>query len=67
MAEVSVAEVNKRLENLLRAARSLGCTIPDPFMVLSFLSLPVIPELKITDKGLVDVNKFKIVPLFGED
>jgi len=67
MAEVSVAEVNKRLENLLRAARSLGCRIPDPFMVLSFLSLPVIPELKITDKGLVDVNKFKIVPVFGED
>jgi adenine deaminase len=67
MAEVSVAEVNKRLENLLRAARSLGCRIPDPFMVLSFLSLPVIPELKITDKGLVDVNQFKIVPLFGEN
>ena len=67
MAEVSVAKVNKRLENLLRAARSLGCRIPDPFMVLSFLSLPVIPELKITDKGLVDVNKFKIVPVFGED
>jgi len=66
MAEVSVAEVNKRLENLLRAARSLGCRIPDPFMVLSFLSLPVIPELKITDKGLVDVNKFKIVPVFGQ-
>ena len=67
MAEVSVAEVNKRLENLLRAARSLGCRIPDPFMVLSFLSLPVIPELKITDKGLVDVNKFKIVPVFGKE
>jgi adenine deaminase len=67
MAEVSVAEINKRLQNLLRAARSLGCRIPDPFMVLSFLSLPVIPELKITDKGLVDVNKFKIVPVFGED
>ena len=67
MAEVSVAEVNKRLENLLRAARSLGCKIPDPFMVLSFLSLPVIPELKITDKGLVDVNQFKIVPVFGEE
>jgi adenine deaminase len=67
MAKVSVAEVNKQLENLLRAARSLGCKIPDPFMVLSFLSLPVIPELKITDKGLVDVNQFKIVPLFGKE
>jgi adenine deaminase len=35
-------------------------------MTLSFMSLPVIPELKITDKGLVDVNQFKIVPVFGE-
>ena len=35
-------------------------------MILSFLALPVIPELKLTDKGLVDVNQFKIVPLFGE-
>jgi adenine deaminase len=33
-------------------------------MTLSFLALPVIPELKITDKGLVDVNQFKVVPLF---
>ena len=67
MAELSVHEVNRRLEDLLRAAKSLGCKLPDPFMTLSFLSLPVIPELKITDKGLVDVNQFKIVPLFGED
>jgi adenine deaminase len=36
-------------------------------MTLSFLPLPVIPELKITDKGLVDVNQFNLVPLFGED
>ena len=67
MAELSVYEVNRWLEDLLRAAKSLGCKLPDPFMTLSFLSLPVIPELKITDKGLVDVNQFKIVPLFGED
>jgi adenine deaminase len=36
-------------------------------MALSFLSLPVIPDLKLTDKGLVDVGKFKFVPLFGKD
>jgi adenine deaminase len=36
-------------------------------MTLSFLSLPVIPELKITDRGLVDVNQFKFVSLFGEN
>jgi adenine deaminase len=55
------------LEALQKATKTLGCILPDPFMVLSFLSLPVIPELKITDKGLVDVNQFKIVPLFGEE
>jgi adenine deaminase len=67
MSESSVAQVNRQLEVLHRAAKNLGCKIPDPFMTLSFLSLPVIPELKITDKGLVDVNQFKFIPLFGED
>jgi len=67
MSEAPVAKVNLQLEALHRAAKNLGCRIPDPFMTLSFLSLPVIPELKITDKGLVDVNQFKFVPLFGED
>ncbi len=66
MSESRVGQVYFQLEALLRAARKLGCRIPDPFMALSFLSLPVIPELKITDKGLVDVNQFRFVPLFGE-
>jgi adenine deaminase len=67
MSDASVDQVNLRLEVLHRAAKNLGCKIRDPFMTLSFLSLPVIPELKITDKGLVDVNQFKFVPLFGEN
>jgi adenine deaminase len=67
MADASVDRVNLQLEALHRAAKTLGCKIPDPFMTLSFLSLPVIPELKITDKGLVDVNQFKFVPVFGEN
>jgi adenine deaminase len=67
MTDAPVTQVNDQLEALLRAARSLGCKLSDPLMTLSFISLPVIPELKITDKGLVDVNQFKIVPLFGED
>jgi adenine deaminase len=46
------------------AAKSLGCILSDPFMALSFLSLPVIPELKLTDRGLVDVRMFAEVPLF---
>lgn len=67
MAQWSVLKVKDRLDRLLRSAKGLGCKLQDPFMALSFLSLPVIPELKITDKGLVDVKQFKIVPLFGED
>jgi adenine deaminase len=67
MSEDFVPQVNLQLEALHRAAKNLGCKIPNPFMTLSFLSLAVIPELKITDKGLVDVNQFKFVPLFGED
>lgn len=51
---------------LQEAYRALGGTLPDPFMALSFLALPVIPELKLTDLGLVDVNRFEIVPLFAE-
>jgi adenine deaminase len=66
MTDAPVAQVNHKLETLLHATRSFGCRLPDPFMTLSFLSLPVIPELKLTDKGLVDVNQFKIVPVFGE-
>jgi len=38
--------------------------VPSPFMAMSFLALPVIPQLKLTDKGLVDVKKFGFVPLF---
>jgi adenine deaminase len=66
ISDASVTRVHLELEILHRAARTIGCKLPDPFMTLSFLSLPVIPELKITDKGLVDVNRFKFVPLFGE-
>lgn len=67
MAERSVHQVHRKLVILHEKAREMGCKISDPFMALSFLSLPVIPELKITDKGLVDVNQFKIVPVFGEE
>jgi len=47
-----------------RSAMALGCQVDAPFMSLSFLALPVIPELKLTDLGLVDVSRFEIVDLF---
>jgi adenine deaminase len=56
--------LSTQFKTLSRAAISLGCIVPEPFMALSFLSLPVIPELKLTDKGLVDVRRFAQVPLF---
>jgi adenine deaminase len=49
------------LEKLTRATVDLGAVLPEPFAALSFLALPVIPELRLTDLGLVDVNEFKLV------
>jgi adenine deaminase len=66
MSDRTVEEVRDGLNLLHHTVREMGCTQEDPFMALSFLALPVIPELKITDKGLVDVTRFEIVPIFGE-
>lgn len=49
------------LEALVDAARALGCTLPEPFLQLAFLALPVIPHLKLTDRGLFDVDRFAFV------
>jgi len=53
--------VARKVEKLEKVARQLGSTLPSPFATLSFLALPVIPELKLTDLGLVDVNEFKLI------
>jgi adenine deaminase len=53
-----------QLKSAKQAAADIGCRIDEPFMALSFLALPVIPQLKLTDKGLVDVNRFEVIPLF---
>lgn len=56
-----LAAVVEKFGNVERAASSLGNLPPAPFAVLSFLALPVIPELRLTDKGLVDVLEFKLI------
>jgi len=48
-------------EKLEQQAKDLGTTLPSPFSTLSFLALPVIPELRLTDLGLVDVNEFRLI------
>ncbi len=57
----------KAITAVKEAATGLGCQLDEPFMALSFLALPVIPELKLTDRGLVDVGRFEIVPLFVDE
>lgn len=64
LSDRSMDEVAELIEEMVEAARDLGSSLEDPFMALSFLCLPVIPELKLTDRGLVDVNRFDFVPLF---
>jgi adenine deaminase len=64
MSDLPLEEVRDRVAAMTQAARELGGTLPDPLMTMSFLALAVIPELKITDRGLVDVGEFKRVPLF---
>jgi len=64
MSDKPIAEVAAAYGKLIAAAHELGSTLPDPFMAMSFMALEVIPSLKLTDRGLVDVEKFQIVDLF---
>jgi adenine deaminase len=64
MSDQPIETVRDQMEALIRAANQLGSPLHDPFMAMSFLALPVIPSLKLTDHGLVDVDKFELVPLF---
>jgi len=61
LSDAPLEEVVAKLEALERAARHLGCTVSSPFSVLSFLALPVVPELKLTDRGLVDVMRGQLI------
>ena len=58
MSDQPLAIVADQLENMERASRQFGIRIAAPFMLLSFLGLSVIPEVRITDLGLIDVDKW---------
>jgi len=55
--------VAKKAETILAGFRACGCTLNNPNMQLSLLALVVIPELRISDMGLVDVTQFKFIPV----
>ncbi len=63
MSDEPVEEVQSNVDRLAQAWKALGCQLASPFMTMALLSLPVIPELRITNRGLVDVTEFRHVPL----
>jgi adenine deaminase len=66
MSDRPLGEVRSRYDSLLDAAHEFGSSFHDPFMAMSFMALEVIPKLKLTDQGLVDVEAFGFVDLFVE-
>jgi adenine deaminase len=64
MSDRPIGEVRQGYDQVVMAARRLGSELHDPFMAMSFKALEVIPKLKLTDQGLVDVEKFELVDLF---
>ena len=66
MSNEPIEEVRRQLDTAIDIAHRLGSGLHDPFMATSFLALEVIPSLKLTDQGLVDVDRFELVPLWVE-
>jgi adenine deaminase len=66
MSDRPIAEVRTAYDELRAAAASLGSPLHDPFMAMSFMALEVIPKLKLTDVGLVDVQQFAPVDLYAD-
>lgn len=64
MSDEPMETVRQNYDVMIAAAHELGSTLPDPMMTMSFMGLEVIPSLKLTDIGLVDVEKFEVVDLF---
>ena len=64
MSDQPIETVRRCMDDLVKAAHELGSLLHDPFMAMSFMALEVIPSLKLTDIGLVDVDQFKRVELF---
>jgi adenine deaminase len=66
MSDRPIEQIRREFDAVLAAAHALGSELHDPFMAMSFMALEVIPHLKLTDVGLVDVDQFEVVSLFAE-
>ena len=67
LSESPIEAVRQQYDSLIAAARDMGSHLSDPFMVMSFMGLEVIPKLKLTDQGLVDVEQFRLIDLFAQN
>ena len=63
MSSLSVEEAEKKVKRLEDAWKELGCELPSPFMTMSIVSLACLPEIRLTDRGLVDCRTFGFVDL----
>ena len=63
MNDVPVEEMEEKVKVLENAWKELGCALPSPFMTMSIVSLACLPEVRITDRGLVDCRTFKFLDL----
>lgn len=63
LSDLPAEQVAAAVHGMAKAAEEMGTTLPSPFMAMSFLALSVVPELKLTDRGLVDTVRFELVPL----
>ncbi|MCR5662066.1 MAG: adenine deaminase [bacterium] len=61
-----IEKVREKISGLYKAASELGCKLTRPFMAMAFMALPVVPSLKVTDRGLVDVDAFCLVDINGK-
>ena len=66
MSDQPLSETGRAFQSLEEEARRLGDRVAHPFGALSFLALPVIPKLRLTDRGLVDVERGRVIPLYVE-
>jgi len=66
MSDQPIGEVRRAIDRLIAASHELGSGLHDPFMAMSFMALEVIPHLKLTDVGLIDVDRFEQVSLWAD-
>ncbi len=67
MSSDPIEKIVENYNNVKKSARDMGSSLENVFMTMSFMALAVIPEIKITDMGIVDVNSFKFINLFDEE